>query len=167
MTRGTGRAAAINRPAAGKTGTTSEYRDAWFVGFTPNLACAVWIGDDNNDSLGEMTGGGEPAVLWRTFMSRAVAELPREDFEAPAGFKMPAAKAEPPAQDTKKDDKKKTDDKDKKTTDKKNANTSSDDTSSNNDEDALPGGGNVPKPPSSSSGSKSSAAPPPVRPPKQ
>ena len=65
MTRGTGRGAAISRPCAGKSGTTDNYHDAWFVGFTPNLACAVWIGDDNNESLGGMTGGGQPATLWR------------------------------------------------------------------------------------------------------
>ena len=62
MTRGTGRGAAISRPCAGKSGTTDNYHDAWFVGFTPNLACAVWIGDDNNESLGGMTGGGQPAT---------------------------------------------------------------------------------------------------------
>ena len=95
MTRGTGRGAAISRPSAGKTGTTSEYRDAWFVGFTPNLAAAVWIGDDNNDSLGGMTGGGEPATLWRTFMTYAVEELPVEDFERPSGFKEPVRVSEP------------------------------------------------------------------------
>jgi penicillin-binding protein 1A len=81
MTRGTGRGAAINRPCAGKSGTTSDYHDAWFVGFTPDLACAVWIGDDNNDSLGGMTGGGEPATLWRTFMSNALADTPASDFD--------------------------------------------------------------------------------------
>jgi len=52
MRRGTGTGAAVSRPCAGKTGTTSEYHDAWFVGFTPNLSCAVWIGDDNNEPSG-------------------------------------------------------------------------------------------------------------------
>ncbi len=148
MTRGTGRGAAINRPCGGKTGTTSEYRDAWFAGFTPNLACAVWIGDDNNDSLGGMTGGGEPATLWRTFMAGALEGTEREDWDAPAGFRMPAPKYEVPKAQPKKTDTKKKDDK-KKTTTKQGT--------------ALPGGGNVPKPPKNS-GSKGSNTPPPVRP---
>ncbi|NLY83852.1 MAG: penicillin-binding protein 1A, partial [Acholeplasmataceae bacterium] len=63
MTRGTGTGAAIGRPAAGKTGTTSDYKDAWFVGFTPDLSACVWIGDDNGESLGYMTGGNEPASI--------------------------------------------------------------------------------------------------------
>ena len=148
MTRGTGRGAAINRPCAGKTGTTSEYRDAWFVGFTPNLACAVWIGDDNNDSLGGMTGGGEPATLWRTFMAGALEGTEREDWEIPSGFKMPAPKYDVPKAQPKKKDTKKKDDKSKKNTKQGTA---------------LPGGGNVPQPPRSS-GSKGRTTPPPVRP---
>ena len=147
MTRGTGRGAAINRPCAGKSGTTDTYHDAWFVGFTPNLACAVWIGDDNNESLGGMTGGGEPATLWRTFMSGALDGIPAEDFEKPDGFKMPAPKYEAPKAQPKKDTAKKQD------TKKQNS----------KKEDSLPGGGNVPQPPRSGK----SSTPPPVRPPKQ
>lgn len=147
MTRGTGRGAALNRPCGGKTGTTSEYRDAWFAGFTPNLACAVWIGDDNNDSLGGMTGGGEPATLWRTFMGGALEGTEREGWEAPNGFRMPAPKYEVPKAQPKKSETKKKDDK-KKATKKQGT--------------ALPGGGNVPKPPKSSG--KGSNTPPPVRP---
>ena len=146
MTRGTGRGAAINRPCAGKTGTTSEYRDAWFAGFTPNLACAVWIGDDNNDSLGGMTGGGEPATLWRTFMAGALEGTEREDWESPAGFRMPTPKYEVAQPKPKKTVKKKDD--------KKKSTKGS----------ALPGGGNVPQPPKGSS--KGRSTPPPVRPPK-
>lgn len=147
MTRGTGRGAAISRPCAGKSGTTDNYHDAWFVGFTPNLACAVWIGDDNNESLGGMTGGGEPATLWRTFMSGALDGIPAEDFEKPDGFKMPAPKYEAPKAQPKKDTSKKQD------TKKQNS----------KKEDSLPGGGNVPQPPRSGK----SSTPPPVRPPKQ
>lgn len=147
MTRGTGRGAAISRPCAGKSGTTDNYHDAWFVGFTPNLACAVWIGDDNNESLGGMTGGGEPATLWRTFMSGALDGIPAEDFEKPDGFKMPAPKYEAPKAQPKKDTAKKQD------TKKQNS----------KKEDSLPGGGNVPQPPRSGK----SSTPPPVRPPKQ
>lgn len=150
MTRGTGRGAAINRPCAGKSGTTSDYHDAWFVGFTPDLACAVWIGDDNNDSLGGMTGGGEPATLWRTFMSNALADTPASDFEAPDGFKMPAPKYEAPKKSSSSSTKKKAADTKK--------------SSSKSKDDALPGDGNVPQPPRSSG---KSSTPPPVRPPKQ
>ena len=157
MRRGTGTGAAISRPCAGKTGTTSEYRDAWFVGFTPNLSAAVWIGDDNNDSLGGMTGGGEPATLWHTFMASAVQELPSEDFKRPDNFKMPAQISDEGKKAEKKDDKKKkTDDKNKKAT-------------KNTDESIstgkLPGGseGSVPRPPSS--GGNNSSLPKPVKPP--
>ena len=147
MTRGTGRGAAISRPCAGKSGTTDNYHDAWFVGFTPNLACAVWIGDDNNESLGGMTGGGQPATLWRAFMSGALDGIPAEDFEKPDGFKMPAPKYEAPKPQPKKQTTKKQDTKKK----------------DSKKEDALPGGGNVPQPPRSGK----SSTPPPVRPPKQ
>ena len=54
---GTGRRASIGRPAAGKTGTTSDYHDAWFVGYTPDLVASVWIGNDDNTSLGGIYGG--------------------------------------------------------------------------------------------------------------
>lgn len=147
MTRGTGRGAAISRPCAGKSGTTDNYHDAWFVGFTPNLACAVWIGDDNNESLGGMTGGGQPATLWRAFMSDALDGIPAEDFEKPDGFKMPAPKYEAPKPQPKKQTTKKQDTKKK----------------DSKKEDALPGGGNVLQPPRSGK----SSTPPPVRPPKQ
>ncbi len=70
---GTGRGAAIGRPAAGKTGTTSDYRDAWFVGYTPNLATGVWVGNDNNTAMKKVTGGTLPAPIWRNFMSAALA----------------------------------------------------------------------------------------------
>ncbi|WP_432643442.1 transglycosylase domain-containing protein [Acidaminococcus sp.] len=150
MTRGTGRGAAINRTCAGKSGTTSDYHDAWFVGFTPDLACAVWIGDDNNDSLGGMTGGGEPATLWRTFMSNALADTPASDFDKPDGFKMPAPKYEAPKSSSKSSG-----------SSKKAADTKK---NSKGKDDALPGNGNVPQPPRSSG---KSSTPPPVRPPKQ
>ena len=151
MTRGTGRGAAINRPCAGKSGTTSDYHDAWFVGFTPDLACAVWIGDDNNDSLGGLTGGSEPATLWRTFMSNTLANTPASDFDAPEGLKMPAPKYEAPKKSSSSS-----------SSSKKAADTKK--SSSKSKDDALPGDGNVPQPPRSSG---KSSTPPPVRPPKQ
>ena len=70
---GTGRAAAIDRPAAGKTGTTQSYRDAWFVGYTPDLVTSIWTGNDDNSPVDGMTGGGLPASLWSAFMRAALA----------------------------------------------------------------------------------------------
>ena len=70
---GTGRAAAIDRPAAGKTGTTQSYRDAWFVGYTSDLVTSIWTGNDDNSPVDGMTGGGLPASLWSAFMRAALA----------------------------------------------------------------------------------------------
>lgn len=85
ISRGTGTGAGIGRPAAGKTGTTNDYKDAWFAGFTPNLAAVVWLGADDNRSLGGITGGENPASIWRQFMKAATAKLPVRDFPSPAG----------------------------------------------------------------------------------
>jgi penicillin-binding protein 1A len=84
--RGTGQGANIGRPAAGKTGTTNDYVDAWFVGFTPDLACAVWMGLDSNGSLEEVTGGDLPASMWGSFMAEALAKVPARDFPRPSGI---------------------------------------------------------------------------------
>ena len=89
ITRGTGTGASIGRPAAGKTGTTSDYKDAWFVGFTPDLSACVWIGDDNGEPLNRMTGANEPATIWSEFMSAALADVPASDFVRPSGVVIP------------------------------------------------------------------------------
>src|SRR5690349_3536264 len=73
---GTGRAAALGRPAAGKTGTTSDYRDALFVGYTPELIAGVWFGNDDNSSMHKVTGGALPARTWRSFMLAALKDVP-------------------------------------------------------------------------------------------
>lgn len=86
ITRGTGTGANINRPAAGKTGTTDDSKDAWFVGYTPDLVAAVWIGTDNEGNLSGMTGGNLPATIWRSFMSDALSSYPVRDFPRPAGI---------------------------------------------------------------------------------
>jgi penicillin-binding protein 1A len=88
---GTGTAANIGRPAAGKTGTTNDYADAWFVGYTPQLVTAVWVGYPQGRI--PMTsvhgtrvyGGTLPARIWQAFMARAHAGLPVKNFEIPAG----------------------------------------------------------------------------------
>jgi penicillin-binding protein 1A len=77
--------AQIGRPAAGKTGTTSDFRDAWFVGFTPDLVAAVWIGNDNYHQMSESYGGNIPARIWARFMKAALDKTPKHDFAFPAG----------------------------------------------------------------------------------
>lgn len=73
---GTGTRANIGRSAAGKTGTTSDYRDAWFIGYTPDLAAGVWVGNDNNTPMKKVTGGTLPAPIWQHFMKKALANTP-------------------------------------------------------------------------------------------
>jgi penicillin-binding protein 1A len=87
ITRGTGTAADIDRPAAGKTGTTDNYADAWFAGYTPHLTAVVWMGNrDNNEPMPEKpTGGGLPAQAWGAFMSATLTGIPPQDFPEPAG----------------------------------------------------------------------------------
>jgi penicillin-binding protein 1A len=70
---GTGRAARINGPAAGKTGTSQGYRDAWFVGFTSNMIVGVWVGNDDNSPTRNVTGGDLPARIWNEFVTQSVA----------------------------------------------------------------------------------------------
>ena len=84
---GIGTAAAIGRPAAGKTGTTDDNKDAWFVGYTPDIVTAVWIGDDTGShSLGEIYGGTIPAEIWKDYMSSATSDESGGDFSAPSGM---------------------------------------------------------------------------------
>jgi penicillin-binding protein 1A len=75
--------AVIDRPAAGKTGTTSDFRDAWFVGFTPDLVTAVWIGNDDYHRMNESYGGNIPARIWARFMRAALEKTPKNDFVQP------------------------------------------------------------------------------------
>ncbi len=84
---GTGRASHISRPQAGKTGTSQNYRDAWFVGYTADLVTGVWMGNDNAMPMNNVTGGGLPARLWRNFMETAHAGLPVRDL--PGGDARP------------------------------------------------------------------------------
>ncbi|NOY63829.1 MAG: PBP1A family penicillin-binding protein [Nitrospirae bacterium] len=82
--KGTGRAARVPFEAAGKTGTTDNYRDAWFIGYTPSLLSGVWIGYDDGRSLGDgMTGGRVAAPVWRKFMRSVVIEDKKEGFIKP------------------------------------------------------------------------------------
>jgi penicillin-binding protein 1A len=87
---GTGqRAKVLNRPIAGKTGTSSDYTDAWFVGYSPSLLAAVWVGFDEKTSLGKDETGARAALpIWIAFMSKALVNFPVEDFKAPRGIIM-------------------------------------------------------------------------------
>jgi len=85
---GTGaRARALGRPLAGKTGTTNEFADAWFVGYAPNLAAGVWVGFDDRRSLGDREAGASVALpIWVAFMKPALSQLPVQAFSIPDGI---------------------------------------------------------------------------------
>ncbi len=110
ITSGTGTSAALGRPAAGKTGTTNNTSDAWFVGFTPTLSTAVWMGNENSDStslgavrgclvsggcytVGQVYGATWPATTWKEFMQAALAKVPVTQFSAPPPLVAPQAAA--------------------------------------------------------------------------
>ena len=86
VTSGTGqRARALGRPVAGKTGTTNDMKDAWFVGYVPQLVAGVWVGYDQEKSLGAGGSGGQAAApIWTEFMQRALAGISVRDFSPPA-----------------------------------------------------------------------------------
>lgn len=77
----------FNRPAAGKTGTTNDARDAWFAGFTPELLAVVWVGFDDNEALG-LTGADAAVPIWTDFMQRATAAAPPSTFRPPTGVAL-------------------------------------------------------------------------------
>jgi penicillin-binding protein 1A len=85
--QGTGRkAAALGRPVAGKTGTTNDTHDAWFIGYTPDLLAGVWVGFDSEQTLGPReTGGAAAAPVWAAFMEHALRGHPVVDFPVPDG----------------------------------------------------------------------------------
>lgn len=81
ITHGTGKRANIGRPAAGKTGTTDDYRDAWFIGFTPDLCTGIWMGNDDYTPTNKVPGGLLPAMVWKEFMQNALKNIPPRDFD--------------------------------------------------------------------------------------
>jgi penicillin-binding protein 1A len=108
VTSGTGTGAAIGRPVAGKTGTAEDYRAAWFVGYTPQLSTAVWMGYadtprplENIGGYGSVTGGSLPAMAWAQFMGTVHEALPVIEFTAPGPLPVPegASALEPGPQD--------------------------------------------------------------------
>ena len=95
VSRGTAKAAStIGRPAAGKTGTSANYKDVWFTGFTTDLLCGVWIGRDDSTPIGDkITGGGAAVPIWVDFMTKAHPRTKPRDFPAPANVTF--ARVEP------------------------------------------------------------------------
>jgi penicillin-binding protein 1A len=85
--RGTGwKARELGYPVAGKTGTTNDYRDAWFIGYTPGLIAGVWVGYDDHRTLGQKETGARAALpVWIDFMKKANADREPEDFAVPSG----------------------------------------------------------------------------------
>jgi penicillin-binding protein 1A len=98
ITSGTGRAAQLDRPAAGKTGTTQDFRDAWFIGFTADIVAGVWLGNDDNSAMNHVTGGTLPAKTWRAFMVEAEKGIPARPLPgAPAaGAQIASARSTSP-----------------------------------------------------------------------
>ena len=88
MTEGTGRGASLwNREAAGKTGTTQDFHDAWFVGFTTDYVAGVWVGNDDSSPMRGVTGGSLPAAIWRDVMTAAEKGLPAKPLDrSPPGL---------------------------------------------------------------------------------
>jgi penicillin-binding protein 1A len=94
---GTGRRAALATPTFGKTGTTQENRDALFVGFAGDLVVGVWVGRDDNKSLGKVSGGTLPATIWKNFMAPALAVDRRAGPTLPEAFHVPQPAPPPPS----------------------------------------------------------------------
>jgi penicillin-binding protein 1A len=96
MTHGTGKSAQLDRPDAGKTGTTQDSRDALFVGYTADLVAGVWLGNDDNSPMRHVTGGTLPARTWKAFMVAATAGMPVRPLPLDEGEGVPVASAERP-----------------------------------------------------------------------
>jgi penicillin-binding protein 1A len=97
---GTGVAASqLNHPVGGKTGTTSDFTDAWFLGFSPSVTCGVWVGNDSRESLGDKETGAVTALpIWINFMRAAIAGKDDEQFPGDeADAAADTAAAETPA----------------------------------------------------------------------
>ncbi len=79
------RAALAGRDVAGKTGTSQDFKDAWFVGYTPQLATGVWVGNDDNVQMKQVTGGNVPAMIWHDYMAAALVDMPAEPLPVSEG----------------------------------------------------------------------------------
>ncbi len=97
IAHGTGKSASLSRPAAGKTGTTQDYRDAWFIGYTSDLVAGVWFGNDDDTAMNKVTGGSLPAAAWRAFMLAATKGPPPKPLAVPGpGPETPARSEDSP-----------------------------------------------------------------------
>ena len=88
---GTARRAKLDRPVYGKTGTSQNFRDAWFIGLTRDMVTGVWVGNDNNAPMDKVTGGTLPVMIWHDFMAPALANTPIADVQPPGGDIVAAA----------------------------------------------------------------------------
>src|SRR5207237_9089453 len=96
LVSGTARKASLaGFPAAGKTGTSQDYRDAWFIGYTGHLVAGVWLGNDDNSATKKLTGGGMPVDIWSRFMKAAHQGLPMADLPGMAGRTIDPAQSAP------------------------------------------------------------------------
>ncbi|HEX6120893.1 MAG TPA: penicillin-binding protein 1A [Dongiaceae bacterium] len=93
---GTGRRAKLDRPVYGKTGTSQNFRDAWFIGLTRDIVTGVWVGNDDNTPMDKVTGGTLPVMIWHDFMAPALAGTPPDDVRVPGGDMIAAAAATDP-----------------------------------------------------------------------
>ncbi len=92
---GTGKHAQLDRPAAGKTGTSQNFRDAWFIGLTAELVTGVWVGNDDNKPMNKVTGGSLPVDIWHDYTVEALAGVPPSPLPLPAGVGPLLAGGEP------------------------------------------------------------------------
>jgi penicillin-binding protein 1A len=82
---GTARRAKLDRPVYGKTGTSQNFRDAWFIGLTGDMVTGVWVGNDNDAPMDKVTGGTLPVTIWHDFMAPALGGTPVADVRRPGG----------------------------------------------------------------------------------
>jgi penicillin-binding protein 1A len=88
---GTAKRAKLDRPVYGKTGTSQNFRDAWFIGLTGDMVTGVWVGNDNNAPMDKVTGGTLPVMIWHDFMAPALASTPIADVRRPGSDVIAAA----------------------------------------------------------------------------
>jgi penicillin-binding protein 1A len=97
---GTGRKAKLDRPVYGKTGTSQNFRDAWFIGLTRDLVTGVWVGNDDNAPMDKVTGGTLPVTIWHDFMSPAIAGTPVADVRRPGADVIASTEISPQQDDS-------------------------------------------------------------------